>query len=483
MSRDRGSHRTVYAVFAMAAASVWATGCQHGNGGGPGGNVDAHGGTAIDARHPADADPNAPDADPSAPDADPSEPDADPGTPDAKPDQPDAKPSTCAGSPPYEPFGSHHHPYAAGVIQPTNASQGEMDDATAAYYDKWKSRYLRQACGAGRYYVGYNGPNQTVSEAHGYGMLISVLMAGHDPQAKTIFDGEFAYYNDHRSTNQKDMMAWKQVNCNDSDGSDSATDGDLDIAYALLLADKQWGSSGSIDYLAEAKRMIGGLMEGEVDGGHHYLLLGDWAAAGDPQYDATRGSDFMPEHLASFAAATGGNWKTVLDGEYATFAAVQQGISPSTGLVPDFMLHPHGNVVAAGANFLEGAHDGDYSYNSCRVPWRLATHFVVSGDARSKALSQKLNGWIKSSTGNDPGGIMAGYKMNGTAFANYNDMAFTAPFGVAAMVDGSNQAWLNSLWDAIQDDSDPGYFGDSIKLISMIVISGNYWVPEASSCQ
>ena len=37
---------------------------------------------------------------------------------------------------------------------------------------------------------------------------------------------------------------------------DSATDGDLDIAYSLLLAHKQWGSNGTVNYLKEAQDMI-----------------------------------------------------------------------------------------------------------------------------------------------------------------------------------------------------------------------------------
>src|SRR5215510_15644078 len=152
-------------------------------------------------------------------------------------------------------------------------------------------------------------------------------------------------------------------------------------------------------------------------------------------------------------------------------------ISPNTGLIPDFVLHPQGTVAPAPAGFLEGAHDGDYSYNSCRVPWRVSMGFITGGDARSKAIAQKLNGWIRSSTGNNPAGIMAGYHMNGTTFVDYNDMAFTAPFGVSAMVDSGNQQRLDDLWTTIQDDTNHDYFGDSIKMLSLIVMSGNYWVP------
>ncbi|WP_449437807.1 glycosyl hydrolase family 8 [Pedobacter steynii] len=42
-------------------------------------------------------------------------------------------------------------------------------------------------------------------------------------------------------------------------GRSCATDGDMDIAYALLLADKQWGSSGKINYKAEAISIINAL--------------------------------------------------------------------------------------------------------------------------------------------------------------------------------------------------------------------------------
>src|SRR5262249_44539187 len=150
------------------------------------------------------------------------------------------------------------------------------------------------------------------------------------------------------------------------------------------------------------------------------------------------GSDFMPDHLSSFATALGGDWSHLLDGEYSTFAAVQMHLSPSTGLIPDFILHPAGSVAAAPGGFLEGANDGAYSYNSCRVPWRLAMGAITGGDTRSHDLTQNINTWIQSKTGGDPNQIMAGYQLNGNVISgiDYNDLAFTAPFGVGAMVDG-----------------------------------------------
>ena len=98
----------------------------------------------------------------------------------------------------------------------------------------------------------------TVSEAHGYGMLITAHMAGHDPKAKAYFDGLYRYFRAHPSKINPELMAWKQGDTGQAvvnvGGVDSATDGDMDIAYALLLADRQWGSDGEINYLAEANR-------------------------------------------------------------------------------------------------------------------------------------------------------------------------------------------------------------------------------------
>jgi hypothetical protein len=36
---------------------------------------------------------------------------------------------------------------------------------------------------------------------------------------------------------------------------------------------------------------------------------------------------------------------------------------------------------------------------------------------------------------------------------DYISMAFVAPLGVSAMVDSSNQAWLNSVWNLVVNQS------------------------------
>jgi endo-1,4-beta-D-glucanase Y len=380
------------------------------------------------------------------------------------------------------PFGSHAG-YAAGAIRPS-ADPDALDAATAAFYDEWKTRFLEPACGDGELRIRFAsaGAKRTVSEAIGYGMLATVVMAGHDPEARALFDGLWRYVEEHPSAENADLMAWAQNrDCEDVEGSDSASDGDLDIAYALLLADVQWGSAGDIDYRAAADRRIAAVLASDVHPEADSILLGSWAL--DPEYaDGTRLSDQMPSHFKAFAATSGdAHWDAVTDRSYATLAALQADHAPATGLVPDFAVGADGDSPApAPARYLEGPGDGRYDYNACRVPWRIASDVLVSGDARGRDAMRALNAWVRDSTGDDPSAIRAGYALDGSPTADYETMAFVAPFAVSAMIEpasGSNQAWLDALWEEIAASAPEDYYEDSIKLLSMIAVSGNWWSP------
>jgi len=112
-------------------------------------------------------------------------------------------------------------------------------------------------------------------------------------------------------------------------------------------------------------------------------------------------------------------------------------------------------------------------------------HFLHGGDLRSKAAASKMSNWARTATGGDPAAIRAGYELDGTPVqgSDYTSMAFVAPFGVAAMTDHTGQAWLDALWAAAIDPANrQGYYEDSINLLSLIAMSGNWWVPEAPPC-
>lgn len=388
--------------------------------------------------------------------------------------------------PPSRAFGTHGGYVTTGVSFPTTAAADGLDEATAAFYDRWKARYLEPGCRAGEYRVKTSSSTDaySVSEGHAYGMLIVALMAGHDPDGQQLFNRLFAYFKSHPSANNAGLMAWAQnEDCDDVMGVDSATDGDLDIAYALLLADQQWGSAGAVDYQGEAEALMGASLASEIHPANS-ILVGDWAADSlEPEYDGTRPSDFMPDHFKAFADASGiARWNDVGDKEYAMVAYLQSNASLATGLLPDFVVGAPGPTPApAPPNWLEDDTDGAFAYNACRTPWRLATDYLVTGDPRARDAVRRMNTWIRSATGDDPSAVVDGYALDGTPLGSHPELAFVAPFAVGAMVDpdtGTNGPWLDALWIATTATTETTeYYGDSVKLLGMIVLSDNWFMP------
>lgn len=395
-----------------------------------------------------------------------------------------------------------HTAYTRGVIKPDCVSQEQLDNEVRRIYDEWKERYLVQSeKQPDQYYVFYNRekinePKNAVScsEGHGYGMLATVLMAGYDDNAKVYFDGLYRFYKAHPSSTDPALMGWQQIKksdgdivntppCDSEDGNFSATDGDMDIAYALMLADKQWGSDGEVDYIQEAKAVINAIMRKDVNTEEWTLKLGDWVSSCDSDYGTgTRSSDFMPSHLKAFQTATGDlNWGNVTDKTYSIIYSLHKDQSASTGLLPEFSFKECGKYVPSYPNYLEAPYDGDYYYNSCRVPWRVPIDYLVSGDTRALKQISALNRWIQTSAEGDPGNISAGYRLDGSRIAEEekNVMSFIAPFAVSAMVDSANQEWLNVLWEHMASSAtdECTYFDNSIRLLVMITVSGNWWAP------
>lgn len=338
-------------------------------------------------------------------------------------------------------------------------------------------------------YGGTEAHTITVSEAHGYGMLALVMMARVDPEAHADFDAMVRYFHDHPAMSSPALLAWNQVEgCADAGdevgGTNTATDGDLDIAYALLLADKLWGDTGEFDYAAEARATMTAILAYEVEPISMHLGIGDWALRPDDTYyrNTTRSSDFMVSHLRAFGAATGEDaWYEVLDRTYAIIDAVRASHAPKTGLLPDFIVDLDTVPRPADAMFLEGEADGMYSWNAGRYPWRVALDYLLSGERRAKAAIDPLNAWIRASTENDPTRIADTYALDGSTLPNHgeNAMAFVAPLGVAAMVDPVNQAWLDAIWAdvAAKPLAEEDYFGNTLKLLAMIAMSGNWAAP------
>ncbi len=322
----------------------------------------------------------------------------------------------------------------------------------------------------------------------GYGMMIVAYMAGYDPDARKIFDGLFRYAQAHPSDIDPRLMGWVQPP--DPAGNDSAFDGDADIAYALLLADRQWGSGGAIDYAAAARKRLAAIAESTIGPDSRLPMLGDWvvpqgSAEDDIRYNqyTPRTSDFMPAHFRSFREFGGDPlWDGVEAAIERAVSDLEAGYSPQTGLMPDF-AEPAGSeqgfpLKPAGPNFLEGPHDGDYYYNAGRYPWRASTAVLLYGDDFWRQRMDKLSHWAESATGGDPLRLNAGYYLDGSPIEgqDYFTTFFASPLATAAMTQPDQQAWLDALYEAVHDRHEDCY-EDSVTLINLLLLSNNYWAP------
>ncbi|SDO56509.1 glycosyl hydrolase family 8 [Phyllobacterium sp. OV277] len=390
--------------------------------------------------------------------------------------------------------------YIAGSIKPNHVEQSDLDRQLVVFYQQWKKLYVVQACGDGRFFIKVNADGKrvggdtapgtiTVSEAHGYGMMLMVLMAERDPQAHAIFDGMVRYFKDFPATSNPGLMAWNQVTgCKNAGGrfrgQISATDGDLDIAYALLLADSTWGSKGSFNYRKEADRTLDAILSHDVHGQGGHLMIGDWPIAdGEPEIAmTTRSSDFMQSHLKAFADATGDKrWLEIRDRTYDIIDDVRKRYASKTGLMPDFIFHLDTKPTPATAGFLGDERDGLYSWNAARYPWRVAMDYLLYAEPRARTALQPLNQWARMATKDNPRHLADSYRLDGRTLPDHskNSMAFVSAFGISAMIDAGNQMWLNAIWDDMVERkiSDEDYYGNTLKLLSMVVLSGNWKKP------
>lgn len=384
------------------------------------------------------------------------------------------------------PFGARLERYTGGIL-PTNATSGQMDSAIASCYDAWKARAIVDVPNVpGGKAVRFNSSSYlAVSEGMGYGMLITVLMAGHDPGAQATFDGLLTTVRarpalgivQYFGSSANNLMDWRlSTDGTSSDANNlgaNAMDGDLDIAMALLMADRQWGSGGNWNYKQQAANTINALKV--------VNMQADGATKGLPGSNNNRTSDYMIGHFRAFKKATGDDlWDRAVNRAFGLVDRMQSVYSPNAGLIPDFVINTDTDIPEPSHGFIgDGTPtEGDFYSNAQRDPWRFGTDYVQSGDARGKNVCNKMVSFIKSDCAGDPTKIADGYHLDGSAMErSYPPKGIIGPLLCGAMVDSAHQDFLNRLWSWTVTNFTTDYYDSELQLIPMIVASGNWWNP------
>jgi uncharacterized repeat protein (TIGR02543 family) len=381
---------------------------------------------------------------------------------------------TAAHASPNFPFPRNaSYPYG---IKATNADSSDIQNAFTA----WKTAQLDSngtatAANGGEMRVKWDTPSMTVSEGIGYGMLIMVYMDNATNNTQGQFDKMWNYYKNNENGNG--LMNWEITGYSTVSGSNGATDADLDVALALMMAYKQWGNS---TYLTNAQTLISAIYNKEVNSG--LLSPGDgWNEGGISGWT----NDYNPSYFSTAALeifkndqATGSDWANVLT---TNFALVAKNTAQSSVGLPSNWCNTSSGAPTSGTTTV------GFNYDAIRTPYRLALGYAWFGHTQAHKMDSTIANWAVNSSpiSGNPASVVDGYSVSGAATGTYNIATFVGALGTAGMVDSKFQSWVNSSYSRLMSGADgTGYFNSSLKVLYGLLLSGNLnnlWASTATS--
>lgn len=358
-------------------------------------------------------------------------------------------------------------------IYPTNYRNEDVE----AVYKKWKADVVTSDGAGGHLRVkrpaepGSLEKNSTVSEGIAYGLIIAVYM-----NDRTLFD-ELWKYEQLWIDPSTGLMDW-YIKADGSgrgelDGKPSlgaATDADEDMAWALIMADRQWGGgpTSAKTYLDTAKELIGNIWKSEIWDGklpRNGSTWGDWKDLNI--------SYFAPSEYRVFAKVSGSDlWNsnvvpTVYDAIKANLNEARK--NQTNGLVPAWSNSDGGDIVATDR-------PKHYQYDACRTPFRIGLDACLFGDPKAIEYVGKTSSFFsKIGAAN----IASGYNLDGTPRPEFSGLSgsFVGPAGVGAMHSATYQGFVNDVYALLRDNNmNAGglYYDESWTMMSLLMMTGNY---------
>lgn len=318
-----------------------------------------------------------------------------------------------------------------------------------ANLEKWYTKLKAQSsllieCDGG-IRTGSEDAGTTKVESMGWAMIIAAYMGD-----KTTFDGLYKFYNSKKQNHG--MMAWK-VTCSGVTDGGSAADGDLDVAFSLVIASWQWGGT----YKDEAVKTITTVKKLITQCSGTSVVMGGAGYGGCNQTDL---SYYTPAFFRAFAEISGDtSWTKLADD---TYTVLNNGANSTTGLVPDWQQF--GGGTASGYNHT-------YQYDACRVPWRIALDYLWNGNEKALAWCKKISDWAYKI---GPKNIKDGYNLDGSAAGQFHNMSYVGGFAVAAMCNSQEIADAFGAELATMQ-FDPYWYHAFLGTCYMLTLTGNMW--------
>ena len=327
----------------------------------------------------------------------------------------------------------------------------ELDKEIREAYRDWLSVYLLPDAepgraflrtGVARNWIRYQVTATSFGQA--LAMLVSVLVAGDDPQAQAQFDRLLAFCLSHSSANAPDLMSW-QVMPDVVPGR--RLDADLNaepwIAFALLAAQAQWGRSERFQYEILARRRLEAL-----------LSLYQQAAQTEPQALV-----YSPTFYQLFAQVTGDQaWKAI-----------------------EISLAAQGKVQWSGTHTIFNA---DNSHEEAKIGLSILQLGIAELEQAGKPTG-KLTGEVEKRVRESVLQLAQAELLDESmlqtepeGFTSLSLLACCTP----AVLCLNDQALVDQQWQALvlakPGRHDP--IGATLRLLSLMQLSGNIWFDQVA---
>lgn len=323
------------------------------------------------------------------------------------------------------------------------ARMPELKETATKLYEDWKVRYVSNGvAGEGRLrVVDDQAESRTRSEGVAYGMLLAVGQGDQE-----TFEGLWLYAQDH--FNNLGLMDWDIGASGEVVGEGSATDADLDMAYALLLANQKWGG-----YETEIGALLDAIWENDVEKGSLVLKPGGhWGGS-----EVTNPSYFALGYMGAFSKADPEHDWPGVKGKMIEILRLIEDKAGNKVFVPDWSNAQGDPVVDMSY---------DHTYDATRIGWRMAQAAIVepegAGAQRAAAIADHFRY-------NPPNTIFDGYDLTGKPVGQWHNNAFVAPVWAAMAVLDNPRAgeYLDEVTRLMGDR----YYQDSLAVLAVALVT------------
>ncbi|MBI2582910.1 hypothetical protein HYV98_01470 [Candidatus Azambacteria bacterium] len=340
-------------------------------------------------------------------------------------------------------------PYTYRTGKSIASNQTIANETLFLAYEEWKARFVTpEGAGNALRVRRSENSNDTTSQLQAYGMLLAAYFDDAD-----TFEGLWRYTRLHRD--EHGVMHWRVNADGVVVGTGGQTDADEDMVYALLVADKKWGS-----FLPQARTLLEAIMTYEIEAQTFLVKPGSWGGSSvlNPSY-------FTPAYYPIFAVVSGdARWLSVRDAGYQLLGRAS---NPVTGLFPNWTNASGGDAPQVTWD----AHRSDFAQDAVKIPWRLSQDWLWHGERRSRAFLDPLVSFFQREVGAEA--LVSGYTTIGKPFTSSLDVGYAGMIASAAMT-ARDTAFARDLVAKVGNLPGWDTTGMTLKVLSLALLSGNY---------